>query len=201
MFAPLDEKEEQALLDAAAGTGARREAALRRIYEVLRAPVLKLCLTMSKSPSDAEDATQETFAAAFRALSLFRRDARLSTWVFRIAVRAAIEQRSKHKATVELDPETPSATSGESDLLARDEARRMLSAIQCLSLEHRTVLALFGVEGLRHREIADVLGVPEGTVWSRLSLARKALTAEMNRPRLAFSANGLRGGKLPRAAE
>jgi RNA polymerase sigma-70 factor (ECF subfamily) len=44
-----------------------------------------------------------------------------------------------------------------------------------LSAEHRTVISLFAVDGLSHREIADVLGVPEGTVWSRLAAARRKL--------------------------
>jgi DNA-directed RNA polymerase specialized sigma24 family protein len=45
--------------------------------------------------------------------------------------------------------------------------------------DHRTVLALFSLDGLSHREIAETLGIPEGTVWSRLHLARKKLTAEL----------------------
>lgn len=69
--------------------------------------------------------------------------------------------------------------SGEEDILARDRARRLLVAMGRLSAEHRVVLSLFAVEGLSHREIAAVLGVPEGTVWSRLAGARKRLASEL----------------------
>jgi RNA polymerase sigma-70 factor (ECF subfamily) len=48
-----------------------------------------------------------------------------------------------------------------------------------LSVEHRTVLSLFAVEELSHKEIADILGVPEGTVWSRLNSARKRLLEQL----------------------
>jgi RNA polymerase sigma factor (sigma-70 family) len=58
---------------------------------------------------------------------------------------------------------------------ANEDRRRLWAALEQLSLEHRTVIALFAVEGLGHKEIAAVLGVPEGTVWSRLHLARKRL--------------------------
>ena len=52
-------------------------------------------------------------------------------------------------------------------------------ALASLGAEHRAVLSLFAVEGLRHAEIAEVLGIPEGTVWSRLHIARKLLAAAL----------------------
>ncbi len=57
----------------------------------------------------------------------------------------------------------------------RLEAARLARAMARLGADHRAVLSLFAVEGLGHAEIAAVLGVPEGTVWSRLHAARKAL--------------------------
>lgn len=67
----------------------------------------------------------------------------------------------------------------EAELLARDEARRTLAALQQLTADHRAVLSLFALEGLSHREVAEVLGVPEGTIWSRLHGARKRLAELM----------------------
>ena len=64
-------------------------------------------------------------------------------------------------------------------LVARDRARRLMMAMDRLSGEHRTVLSLFAVEGLSHKEIAEILGVPEGTVWSRLNAARRRLAGEL----------------------
>jgi RNA polymerase sigma-70 factor (ECF subfamily) len=60
-------------------------------------------------------------------------------------------------------------------MAARDEARRAVAALARLPAGPRAVLSLFAVEGLSHREIADILGIPEGTVWSRLHAARRKL--------------------------
>lgn len=113
-----------------------------------------------------------------RALPSFRGESRLSTWIYRIAIRAALEHRARRRSTEPLDPELP-GPSEEDELMARDRARRLLLAMEKLSVEHRTVLSLFAVEGLSHKEIAEILGVPEGTVWSRLNGARRRLTAEL----------------------
>lgn len=75
--------------------------------------------------------------------------------------------------------EALAAPSAEEGLLARSEALRVGEAMRALSAEHRTVLSLFALEGLSHREIADVLGIPEGTVWSRLAVARRKLASEL----------------------
>jgi RNA polymerase sigma-70 factor (ECF subfamily) len=66
-------------------------------------------------------------------------------------------------------------------MAARDEARRVHAAMLRLPAEHRAVLSLLALEGLSHREVAEVLGVPEGTVWSRLHAARRRLS-EVLRP-------------------
>jgi RNA polymerase sigma-70 factor (ECF subfamily) len=64
-------------------------------------------------------------------------------------------------------------------MAVRDEARRATAALARLPAEPRALLSLFAIEGLSHAEVAEILGVPEGTVWSRLHAARKALLAEM----------------------
>ena len=73
-------------------------------------------------------------------------------------------------------PNTQTATTTDAHE-ARETNQRLWLAMEQLSLEQRTVLALFAVDGLSHREIAAVLGIPEGTVWSRLHGARKRLAA------------------------
>ena len=59
------------------------------------------------------------------------------------------------------------------------DAAKVLRAMARLPTEQRAVLSLFALEGLKHKEIAEVLGVPEGTVWSRLHAARKRLQMEL----------------------
>jgi RNA polymerase sigma-70 factor (ECF subfamily) len=181
-FPALDPAREAALLAAARGRGKPREEAFDDLFRALREPVLALCLHLAGRRADAEDALQETFLAVHRALPRFRGEARLSTWVYRIAVRAALRARARRRDGPAVDPETPGGRSdAEADLEARLEARRLQEAMARLPAEHRVVLSLFALEGLSHRQIAEVLGVPEGTVWSRLHAARRRLSEEMGR--------------------
>ncbi len=152
------------------------------VFESMQRKVLGLCLHVVGERQEAEDALQEAFLAVYRGLPAFRGEAQLSTWVFRIALRAALRVRSRRPPLAIEQNFEPASERPEQVLEARDEARRLERAMSRLPAEQRTVLALFAVDGLGHREIAEVLGVPEGTVWSRLHLARKRLAAELASP-------------------
>ena len=183
-FPPLDAAREAELLAAARARGAGRERAFEALFRALREPVLGLCLHLTGRRADAEDAAQETFLAVHRALPDFRGEARLTSWVYRIAVRAAIQARARRRDHAEVDPETPAPggpQATDAALAARHEARRVQAALGLLPAEQGAVLALFAVEGLSHREVAEVLGVPEGTVWSRLHGARRRLAELLGR--------------------
>jgi RNA polymerase sigma-70 factor (ECF subfamily) len=175
---PIDALQVSALLARVRGASERdREAAFTELFHDFRGRVLSLCLHLTGSAADAEDAAQEVFLVVFRDLPKFRGDCRLSTWIYRIAVRIAfrVKAKSSRNAPLDQDPaiETP-------DPALQGERRRLLArALARLSADHRTVLALFSLEGLSHREIAETLGIPEGTVWSRLHLARKKLSSEL----------------------
>jgi RNA polymerase sigma-70 factor (ECF subfamily) len=153
-----------------------RDAALAELFETYRVRVFTICRHLTRSRADAEDATQEVFVSLLRALPSFRGDSSLGTFIHRIAVRVAVKHRMRSSRHDSLRVETP-LSSANDPLESKEDQRRLWTAIDQLSLEHRTVLALFAVDGLGHREIAAVLGIPEGTVWSRLHLARKRLAA------------------------
>ncbi len=155
--------------------------------------VLGLCLHLTGNRADAEDAAQETYLAVHRALRRFRGDCRVSTWVYRIAIRAALRVKARRgrermpwSRIRRHEPRDPA--------LDRERSRQIRRALSRLSFEHRTVLALFSLDGLSHREIAETLGIPEGTVWSRLHLARKKLAAELDA--LGFQRPETRGERL-----
>jgi RNA polymerase sigma-70 factor (ECF subfamily) len=153
-----------------------RDAAFAELFERYRVRVFTICRHLTRSRADAEDATQEVFVALLRALPGFRGDSALATFIHRIAMRVAIKHRQKSSRHSELRVEPAPRATGD-PLESKQDQQRLWSAIEQLSLEHRTVLALFAVDGMSHREIAATLGVPEGTVWSRLHLARKRLAA------------------------
>lgn len=133
---------------------------------------MSLCVHLLGNSADAQDAFQDTFLAVARSLPSFRGEANAITWVHRIAIRAALKLRTKRRPTDELDDKVPDAV----DLVARHATEdRVTRAMAQLSFEHRVVLALFGIAGLTHAEIAETLYLPEGTVWSRLHHAKKNL--------------------------
>jgi RNA polymerase sigma-70 factor, ECF subfamily len=171
---------------ARAASGKDREAACREIYESLRPRVFRVCLQLCGERTLAEDAMQNAFLAAFRGLRTFRGDAQLSTWIYRVAIREALAVRSRRPPAAEISEAAETVASGAAPLdaqaAARQQARAVQAAFRTLSAEHQAVLSLFAVEGLKHKQIAEVLGVPEGTVWYRLHEARKALRARMERP-------------------
>jgi RNA polymerase sigma-70 factor, ECF subfamily len=175
---PALEPAAEAALLAEVRRPAGRDVAFRALFEAYRAPVLALCLHLTGTSADAEDATQEIFLAVHSALPRFRGESRLTTWIYRIALRTALRTRARRRPSEPLDPELPGA-GGEEAMGARLDARRLAAALARLPAEQRAVLSLFALEGLGHREIADILGVPEGTVWSRLHGARKRLAAEL----------------------
>jgi RNA polymerase sigma-70 factor (ECF subfamily) len=139
----------------------------RRAYAVARAIVL--------SHEDAEDAVQEGFLHAFRALDRFRSDQPFGAWLNRIVANAALDlvRRRKVRDADEL-PETfalPFRDPGESDELRR----RLGGALKRLTDRQRAVIVLHDVEGYTHGEIGSMLGIPEGTARSDLHHARAAL--------------------------
>src|SRR4051812_30115765 len=162
--------------------GARREGAFQELFALFHRPLLGLCVHLTGDRVEAEDALQEVFLALHRALPGFRGEAKLSTWVYRIALRTALHVRARRpRDTTSLDAgspalEVPDAGVAPDQLAsARQQSARLAQAMEQLSPEHRAVLSLFAVEGLSHAEVAETLGIPLGTVWSRLHLARKKL--------------------------
>ena len=139
----------------------------RRAYAVARAIVL--------SHEDAEDAVQDGFLHAYRALERFRSDQPFGAWLNRIVANAALDlvRRRKVRDADEL-PDTvalPFRDPGESDELRR----RLADALTRLTDRQRAVIVLHDVEGYTHGEIGRMLGIPEGTARSDLHHARAAL--------------------------
>ena len=124
-----------------------------------------------------DDALQEAYVRAFRALPRFRGDARLSTWLFRITYNACLDElaRSRKAAHAPLDELAGQASvlPEPGDVLgSRSELGAVLAA---LSPEERAVVLLVDADGFDYGDAARILGVPVGTVASRLNRARASL--------------------------
>jgi RNA polymerase sigma-70 factor (ECF subfamily) len=135
---------------------------------------------------DAYDVVQEAFLNAYQSLDSFKGDAEFYTWLYRIAFNAAVSQKRKRRATVSLDAgrngepaaepadQSVGIRPGEALERAEDQAG-LLAALARLSQEHRAVLVMKDIDGLKYEQIAEVMGVPIGTVRSRLHRARSEL--------------------------
>lgn len=159
-------------------TGSTREEAFSELVQDLRKQLFAVCLHITGSASDADDALQETLLAMHTGLPGFRGESGLSTWAHRIAIRCALRMRARRARPAALDEHFPAKRAADT-LLAAEFDERLSAAMQRLTAEHRVVLSLFAVDGLSHAQIAEILGLPEGTVWSRLHAARKRLAAQL----------------------
>jgi RNA polymerase sigma-70 factor, ECF subfamily len=140
------------------------------------------------SDADLPDALQEVLLVVHRRLDSFDGSSRLTTWLFGICLRvAATVRRSRRRRREEsMDPsqrehQQVAANNPEELALASDAKRRLHAALDSLEPDTRAVLVMFELEGLGCQEIADLLGVPKGTVFSRLSSARQTFLLALQR--------------------
>jgi RNA polymerase sigma-70 factor, ECF subfamily len=130
------------------------------------------------SPTDAADAVQETLLRAWLRLDRFRGDARFSTWLYRICVNAAHDVRERHGKSVGagLDPPEQERVPDPRDAFAeRELSGELQRALEALDEPYRTAVVLADVLGCSYAEVAEITGVAEGTVKSRVFRARTEL--------------------------
>jgi len=148
--------------------------------------VYNLAYRMLGREEDAHDATQDTFLNAFRRMSSFRGDAQFTTWLHRVAINTCYDalRRRKREPALEMDQ------SAEGDAIPHDHAESTAVSIDVqrallrVPNEFRAALVLHDVQDLPYDEIAEILGVPVGTVKSRIHRGRVALARELGeRPR------------------
>jgi RNA polymerase sigma-70 factor (ECF subfamily) len=127
---------------------------------------------------DAEDVAQEAFAKAFQRFRALRDRDRFRAWLVRMTWRLAMNRRRSDRRRVSremVDVEPSARTMAADTLVARERAQQLWSAIDALPEKLRVVIVLAGIEGHDIREVARLLGLPEGTVKSRLFLGRQRL--------------------------
>ncbi|HTF91023.1 MAG TPA: RNA polymerase sigma factor [Planctomycetota bacterium] len=159
--------------------------ALELCYRSFGPRVQRLCRRLV-GRDQAEDAAQEVFVKVFERAAQFSGKSRFSTWLYQITLNHCLQrsERERRRKTLPL-PLDQVAPWAEAPMRAVDDRDQVESWIAQLCDEQRAVIVLRELEGLDYREIAEVLGVPIGTVMSRLSRAREKLTLVVNPPRLA----------------
>ena len=159
-------------------------ADLVAIYRAEAAYVVRCLRRLGVATEDVEDAAHDVFVVVHRRLADYDPQRPVRPWLFGIALRVAARRgRSRQTAAIpteNLDVVDPAPAVDEQ--LAQNEARaRALEALAVLDLDERAVLVLHDIDGLQASEVAETLGIPTNTVYSRLRRARAAFTAAARR--------------------
>jgi len=151
--------------------------AARDLYDAHSPRVYRLAFRLTGDADLAREFTQDTFVRAFGQLSRFRGDSALSTWLHRITVTVVANAMRKVKRFRERETDLEDVHPLGSDSMGVDPVlrERLHRAIDQLPEIYRTTVIMHDIEGYTHTEIAEVLGVAEGTCKSRLSQARAQL--------------------------
>jgi len=146
------------------------------LYQHFAPKMYAVCLRYAGNAEDARDILQDGFVKVFRSLDRYRGEGSFEGWVRRIFVNTAIEHYRK-QANLYTVPENQETLIEDKDLSALDNLamKDLVALIQQLSPGYRTVFNLYAVEGYTHKEIAELLGISEGTSKSQLARAKAIL--------------------------
>jgi RNA polymerase sigma-70 factor (ECF subfamily) len=169
--------------------------AFARLVALHEHMVFNLALRLTGDPEEARDISQDVFLQVYRMLPRFEGRSSLKTWVYRIVVnqchnRQRWWKRRRKDRSRPIEDLTPadearlSESSSEAqnpyeEIRRREQGRAVQAALLGVSFEHRAILLLREVEGLSVEQVAESLGLPQGTVKSRLSRAREALRRQL----------------------
>jgi RNA polymerase sigma-70 factor (ECF subfamily) len=148
--------------------------------------LLRVARTLTAQPADAEDLVQDTLLRAYRAIDRFDGE-HPRAWLLTIMRRAEINRHRRRRPHLLDDPDTDldrltaadTVASPEEAIVGEDFDEAVGAALADLSDKHQQVVRLVDIGGLTYAEAAEVLGVPEGTVMSRLHRARKRIRAQL----------------------
>jgi RNA polymerase sigma-70 factor (ECF subfamily) len=169
-----------------------------QFYDLFQRDVLGWCRRLGGISVDAEDAAHDVFMVALGRLESFRGESALRTWLFGITRRVLANQRRKAKVrwlreTLLGDRSDSTPDRGPGPLrkaLRNEQVRRVHLCLDALSAKHREVLVICALEGRSGQDAAELLGIPEATVYSRLHYARAAFKKMARRQGLTDSDDG-----------
>jgi RNA polymerase sigma-70 factor (ECF subfamily) len=154
------------------------EAAFAELYDLYAPPVYNYLLRLVNESTVAEEILQDVFLAMWRGAHRFREEAKVKTWLLRIAHHQAVSWLRRTRAVLWTDEELDADghDSVEEHLALSWQIDRVRAALGQLTPAHRAVIELTFVQGLSYAEIAEVMNCPMGTVKSRMSYALRHLS-------------------------
>lgn len=151
----------------------------RELYERYASKMLVVCMRYSKSREDAEDILQEAFIKVFNHMEKFRKESSLGFWIKRIVINTALNHHRKGMYLYpHFDIEDMHHIGSDDIAIANYNFRDLLTLLQSLPQGCQTIFNLYAIEGFKHKEIAEMLNISEGTSKSQYSRA-KSLIKEM----------------------
>lgn len=162
----------------------RDESAFQELFLHFGSRIYRTALRILKEEQSAEDALQETFMNVYRASNRFRGESKVGTWINRITVNVCLEMLRKNKKHLQRTETDISEQIELADIRRPDPfqhlhkmevANKVQLALKSLSRKHRLVVQMHDLEGHTIKEIANRLGVAEGTIKSRLFYGREEL--------------------------
>ena len=155
--------------------------AQNRLYELFASRMLMVCLRYASNRDEAEEALQEGFIRIFTHISQYRHTGSFEGWIRKIMVNVSLQRyrdRTRLYPIVNLEDEHTTHASA-NETLSKLGVKDLINLVQKLPPAYRLVFNLYVFEGLKHREIAELLGISEGTSKSNLSDARNILQKEV----------------------
>ena len=147
----------------------------------LLAPLYNFAHWLTRDRVEAEDLVQETYVKALKGFSSFQPGTNFRAWMYRILRNTFLTSRSGLKQTVSFDDEESAIQeptvpdNPESLLFAQADEQELRRALDQLPVAHREIILLCDVEEMSYKQISELVGIPIGTVMSRLSRARQAM--------------------------
>lgn len=148
----------------------------RALYQKYSARMMAVCLRYCRCREDAEDILQESFVKVFNSIEKFRQESALSYWIKRIVINTALNYHRKNVYLYpHLDIDEMHDLGGDDPSLANYHFKELLTVLQNLPQGCQVVFNLYAIEGYKHREIAQMLDISEGTSKSQYARARSLI--------------------------
>jgi RNA polymerase sigma factor (sigma-70 family) len=168
-------------------------AAFNRIILKYRERLYSVIYNMTGNREDTADLVQDAFIKSFQSINRFQGQSTFFTWLYRIAVNSTVTHLRKNRLRTffslekiieeekssEIIAALTDKSGAERETFVKELQEKLNDALQKLSINHRTVITLFEIDGLSHAEVAEVMDCSVGTVRSRLHYAKQLLQAEL----------------------
>jgi len=160
----------------------------KQLFEMYYGKMMAICYRYAKDTDEAQDMVQNGFIKVFKKLDVYNFEGSLEGWIRRIMVNTAIDQIRKNKRDPfliedeeriqNIEEEAP-YSAHEDEYFTKLKAETAIKAISNLSPAYRMVFNMYVIEGFTHKEIAEYLGISEGTSKSNLAKAKQKLRAQL----------------------